>query len=59
MQLPQIMLLFAGGILAGAINVMAGGAGFMTFPLLLAAGMSEVEANASNFVALLPANVGG
>lgn len=41
------------------INVMAGGAGFMTFPLLIAAGLSEMEANASNFVALLPANVVG
>lgn len=53
----EIALLFAGGVLAGAINVLAGGAGFMTFPLLVAAGMSELEANASNFVALLPANV--
>jgi uncharacterized membrane protein YfcA len=52
-------LLFAGGVLAGLINVMAGGAGFMTFPLLLAAGMTEIEANASNFVAVLPANVVG
>lgn len=52
-------LLFAGGLLAGMINVMAGGAGFMTFPLLVAAGMTEIEANASNFVALLPANVVG
>ncbi|WP_119273642.1 sulfite exporter TauE/SafE family protein [Taklimakanibacter deserti] len=53
----EIALLFAGGVLAGCINVVAGGAGFMTFPLLVAAGMSEIEANASNFVALLPANV--
>lgn len=52
-------MLFAGGILAGLINVMAGGAGFMTFPLLLAAGMTEIEANASNFVAVLPANIVG
>ncbi len=52
-------MLFAGGVLAGMINVMAGGAGFMTFPLLVAAGLSEIEANASNFVALLPANVVG
>ena len=51
--------MFAGGVLAGLINVMAGGAGFMTFPLLLAAGMTEIEANASNFVAVLPANVVG
>jgi uncharacterized membrane protein YfcA len=51
--------LFAGGVLAGMINVMAGGAGFMTFPLLLAAGLTEIEANASNYVALLPANLVG
>jgi hypothetical protein len=55
----EIILLFAGGVLAGIINVMAGGAGFMTFPLLVAAGLSEIEANASNFVAVLPANVVG
>ena len=59
MDITEILLLFAGGLLAGFINVMAGGAGFMTFPLLLAAGMTEIEANASNFVAVLPANVVG
>lgn len=59
MEITEILLLFAGGLLAGFINVMAGGAGFMTFPLLMAAGMSEIEANASNFVAVLPANVVG
>ena len=59
MEITEILLLFAGGLLAGFINVMAGGAGFMTFPLLLAAGMTEIEANASNFVAVLPANVVG
>lgn len=53
------LFLFAGGILGGAINVLAGGAGFMTFPLLIAAGLSEMEANAANFVALLPANLVG
>jgi uncharacterized membrane protein YfcA len=59
LDIIHILLLFAGGLLAGFINVMAGGAGFMTFPLLLAAGMTEIEANASNFVAVLPANVVG
>ena len=59
LDLLHVILLFAGGLLAGFINVMAGGAGFMTFPLLLAAGMTEIEANASNFVAVLPANVAG
>lgn len=52
-------MLFAGGVLAGMINVMAGGAGFMTFPLLITAGLTEMEANAANFVALLPANLVG
>ena len=59
MDIIHILLLFAGGLLAGFINVMAGGAGFMTFPLLVAAGMTEIEANASNSVAVLPANVVG
>ena len=59
MTFPEITLLFAGGVVAGVINVVAGGAGFMTFPLLVAAGMTEIEANASNFVAVLPANVVG
>lgn len=59
MDITEALLLFAGGLVAGFINVMAGGAGFMTFPLLVAAGMTEIEANASNFVAVLPANVVG
>ena len=59
MPITEFFLLFGGGIVAGLINVMAGGAGFMTFPLLVAAGMSEIEANASNFVAVLPANIVG
>ncbi|MFO1035164.1 MAG: sulfite exporter TauE/SafE family protein [Hyphomicrobiales bacterium] len=59
MSLLSLSLLFAGGVLGGMINVMAGGAGFMTFPLLIAAGLSEMQANAANFVALLPANVVG
>ena len=59
LETTEILLLFAGGLLAGFINVMAGGAGFMTFPLLLAAGMTEIEANASNFVAVVPANFVG
>ncbi len=59
MPLSSLLLLFAGGMLGGVINVMAGGAGFMTFPLLIAAGLSEMQANAANFVALLPANIAG
>jgi uncharacterized membrane protein YfcA len=59
MGIGEVILLFCGGLLAGIINVIVGGAGFMTFPLLMAAGMTEIEANASNFVAVLPANLVG
>lgn len=59
MDLTTIALLFVGGLIAGMINVMAGGAGFMTFPILIAAGLSEIEANAANFVAVVPANIVG
>jgi len=59
MSLYSVLILFAGGVLGGVINVLAGGAGFMTFPLLIAAGLTEKEANAANFVALLPANIVG
>lgn len=59
MEPLQFLALFAGGAIAGVVNVMAGGAGFMTFPLLIATGLNEMEANACNFVALLPANVVG
>jgi uncharacterized protein len=58
-DLANLAILFAGGVIAGMINVMAGGAGFMTFPLLIAAGLSEMQANAANFVALVPANIVG
>ncbi len=59
MTAVNILLLFGGGVLAGMINVLAGGAGFMTFPLLIATGLTEMEANAANFVALIPANIVG
>ncbi len=59
MTLVSFLILFAGGIVAGMINVLAGGAGFMTFPLLLAVGLTEMQANAANFVALIPANIVG
>ena len=48
--------LFLGGLLAGALNAVAGGSSFITFPLLLAAGLPPLLANTTNFVALSPAN---
>ncbi len=48
--------LFFVGIVAGVFNSIAGGATFISFPVLLAAGLPPLVANATNFVALLPSN---
>ena len=44
---------------AGAMNSVAGGGTFFSFPALLAAGVPPVVANASNSVALWPASLSG
>ena len=51
------LLLIAAGFAAGAINSIAGGGSFLTFPSLVIAGVPAVVANASNTVALVPAAV--
>lgn len=60
MSVMSIFLLGGGGILAGFINALAGGAGFLLFPLMISSGgMSPMAADASLFIALFPANVVG
>ena len=54
--IPPIVLLFSAGLVAGAVNAIAGGGTFLTFPALIAAGLPPFVANASNFVALVPGN---
>jgi uncharacterized membrane protein YfcA len=49
-----LALLFASAVGAGLMNAMAGGGTLLTFPSLLAAGVSPVVANATNAVALVP-----
>jgi uncharacterized membrane protein YfcA len=44
---------------AGAMNAVAGGGTFLSFPALLAVGVPPVTANASNSVALTPASLSG
>lgn len=55
----QIILVGVAGFLAGAMNSMAGGGTFFSFPAMLAAGVPPVAANASNSVALWPASLSG
>jgi uncharacterized membrane protein YfcA len=47
-------LLFGAGLLAGAMNAVAGGGSFVSFPALVFAGLPPVAANASSTVALFP-----
>ncbi|KQW73387.1 hypothetical protein ASE17_10735 [Phenylobacterium sp. Root77] len=47
-------LLLGAGLLAGAMNALAGGGSFVTLPALIAAGVPSVAANASSTVALYP-----
>jgi uncharacterized membrane protein YfcA len=48
--------LLAGGVVAGVVSSVAGGASFLTFPLLMATGLSPMTANVTNWVALTPGN---
>ena len=52
-------LIGAGGFAAGAVNAMAGGGTFFSFPAMLAVGLPPVVANASNSVALWPGSLSG
>jgi len=47
-------LLAASAFLAGGINAVAGGGSLLTFPMLLGAGATPLEANATSTVALVP-----
>ncbi len=53
------LLLFGAGMVAGALNTLAGGGSFVLFPALLAAGIPPVIANATNTFASMPGYVSG
>ena len=56
MTLHTILILFATGIVGGVMASLVGGASVITFPVLLATGLSPVVATASNLVAVSPGN---
>jgi uncharacterized membrane protein YfcA len=53
----HIALLLGAALIAGALNSIAGGGSFLSFPLLLFLGMPSVTANATNTVALWPGTI--
>ena len=50
----QHLWLVIASFLAGALNAMAGGGSFLSFPALLGVGVLPIQANATNTVALWP-----
>jgi uncharacterized membrane protein YfcA len=54
MTWPHALWLGVASLLAGAINSVAGGGSFLSFPALLRLGVLPIEANATNTVALWP-----
>jgi uncharacterized membrane protein YfcA len=57
MPVAHAPLLFAAAFVAGVINSVAGGGGFIAFPALVFAGIPPVNANATNTIALWPGTV--
>lgn len=53
------LVLIAAAAIAGGMNALAGGGTLVTFPSLLAFGMTPVSANATSTVALVPGGLGG
>ena len=53
----NIVVLLIAGIVGGVISTLAGGAAIITFPALLATGISPLIATATNTVALAPGNL--
>jgi len=57
MSLSHASILFFAALVAGAINAVAGGGSFVTFPTLMFIGVPAKFANATNTVALWPGQV--
>ncbi len=54
MELLDFGLIFGAALLAGALNAIAGGGSFISFPALLVASVPPIIANATNALALWP-----
>ena len=57
MGIHDAPLLFVAAVLAGALNSVAGGGGFIAFPALVFSGVAPIPANATNTIALWPGTV--
>jgi uncharacterized membrane protein YfcA len=57
-EIAFFLVIFTGGLVAGTLNVLAGGGSFLTLPLLIAFGLPAATANGTNRVGILIQNVG-
>lgn len=55
----ESLAVFAAGVGAGTINTIVGSGTLITFPVLLATGLSPVTANVSNTLGLVPGSISG
>lgn len=55
--MDNLLIALAAGLLGGAINAIAGGGSFITFPALVLAGLPPVAANQTGAIALLPGSL--
>lgn len=59
MTILQGALILGAGLVAGAMNAVAGGGTIVTFPTLIWTGLTAINANATNTVALVPGALAG
>ena len=59
MELLPAVLLAGAGVIAGTVNTLAGAGSLLTFPALLAAGLSPLSANVSNCLGMIPGGFSG
>lgn len=59
MDLRSAVLLAGAGLVAGAVNTLAGAGSLLTFPALLGIGLSPLVANVSNCIGLVPGSLSG
>lgn len=57
MAIHIVLMLFGSGLIAGAIATMVGGAAVVTYPALIAAGLSPHVAAIGNLTAIMPATM--
>lgn len=58
MPVTEVLLLGLVGLVAGAVNAVAGGGSLILFPALLAAGLPPLDANVTNSIAQWPSYLG-